>query len=562
MNELITAEQAQAARESAEARLATLRAQAEATAMEQTIKLLESPQPVPVPWQEYPSYDDWGMGLGGVRRPYIWTNPDDYADGRCLPLYENAMDVRRARAESRTMFAQFPAARGLLRKLSDYIIGTGWDFAVKPKEQFKKDPTAIALAHKVQAVLDRHLEANKFVGRLDRELHEQSRIDGDAMPTLYMEGDCVRIEPTDPACILEPAEKTQLQRMLRSDHKLNYWWHGVHTLHNQRMRRDDVSRPMGYHAVFDRLGDQWDYLPSSRVEHIKRNVPRLARVGYPDLKFIQMEIEASAKLRRNTAEGAAILAAIVMIREHAEGTSRSSIERMVQESSTSSYNRQAQGITQTAFNQRVAPGTIKDVPNGMKSMLGPLGTLNSPVYVEVEQHLLRMIASLYSMPEFVYSSDASNGTYSSTLVASDPFVKYCELEQALYGDHYVGLNWKALRMHCEAGQLRGCSWDQIVQLLVIESEYASPASGDKLEQAQGNKILHDAGILSKRTWAADAGYDLDEEVANGAKETVTPGYDANGMPLLDPNKQLGIAPVSPRMEALAARAIASLVEGR
>ena len=512
-----------------------------------------------MPWQEYPAFDNWGMAPAGTMRPYLWTNPDDYADGRCLPLYENAQDVRRARAESRLLFAQFPSARSLLRKLSDYIIGTGWDFTVKPKEKFKKDPTALALAAVVQDVLDKTLEYNDFVGSLDRELHEQSRIDGAALPTLYMEDANVRIEPTDPACILEPAEKRPLERMARTSHKLNAWWHGVHTTFSQAMKRDDVTRPLGYHAVFDRIGDQWDYLPATRVEHIKRNVPRIARVGYPDLKFIQTELELSGKLRRNTAEGAAILAAIVMIREHAEGTSKSSIERMVSGDSTSTYNRQTQSGVQTAYNQRVAPGTIKDIPNGMKAMTGPMGTLNQPIYVEVEQHLLRVIASLYSMPEFVYSSDASNGTYSSTLVASDPFVKYCELEQALYGGHYVCLAWKAMRMHTEGGLLRGRSWEQIRAMLDIVAEYASPASGDKTEQAQANKILHDAGIMSKRTWASDAGLDLDEEIANGAKETVTPGFDANGVPVVDPNRAPTVP--SPRMEALAAKAIASLTEG-
>lgn len=160
--------------------------------------------------------------------------------------------------------------------------------------------------------------------------------DGDALPTLYMEDANVRIEPTDPACILEPAAKRPLERMTRTSHKLNSWWHGVHTTFSQALKRDDVTRPLGYHAVFDRVGDQWDYLPATRVEHIKRNVPRIARVGFPDLKFIQTELELSGKLRRNTAEGAAILAAIVMIREHAEGTSKSSIERMVSGDSTSS----------------------------------------------------------------------------------------------------------------------------------------------------------------------------------------------------------------------------------
>lgn len=561
MNELETAKAAQA---TAESRLATLEATARAEALEQTIRLLESPQPVTVPWSEYPAFDNWGMAPQGFQPPYIWTNPDDFAEGRCLPLYQNAQDVRRFRAEARNLVGFFPSARGLLRKLSDYVIGTGWEFTVKPKKRHANNPAAMALAASVQAVLDQHLEFNNFVGNLDREIHEQSRIDGDCFPTLYLEeigrDKYVRIELTDPGCILEPAEKRPLERMMRTGHKLNGWWHGVHTTFHQQLKRDDVTRPLGYHAVFDRLGDQWDYLPANRVEHIKRNVPKLARVGYSDFKIVQTELEAAAKVRKNTAEGVAILAAIVMWREHAEGTSKSSIERMVQENATSSYQRNSTENTRTIYNERTRPGTVKDIPHGMTVKSGPLGTLNQPIYVEVEKHILRIAGNTWSMPEYMSTGDASNANYSSTLVAESPFVKYCEQEQAYYGGHYIRLHWKALKMHCDAGQLQGHSWAQICEMLDIDAEYKSPASRDQVALAQTNQILHDKGILSKRTWAADAGLDLDEEIANGAKEDPTPGFDANGVPVVDPNRAVMLP--SQRTEALAARALSYLTEGR
>ncbi len=546
-------------------KLEAMQAIAETALLERSIALMESPQPVAVPWSEYPAFDNWGMAPTGFQPPYIWTNPDDFSEGRCLPLYQNAQDVRRFRAESRTLVSFFPSAKGLLRKLSDYVIGTGWEFTVKPKKRFKNNPAAEALAASVQSVLDQHLEFNSFVGNLDREIHEQSRVDGDCFPTLYLEEigreKHVRIELTDPGCILEPAEKQPLERMCRTSHKLNGWWHGVHTTFHPLLKRDDVVRPLGYHAVFDRLGDQWDYLPANRVEHIKRNVPRLARVGYSDFKIVQTDLESSAKVRRNTAEGVAILAAIVMFREHAEGTSQSSIERMVSDNATSSYQRNSTENARTISNERVRPGTIKDSPHGMTTKAGPLGTLNQPIYVEVEKHILRIAGNTWSMPEYMSTGDASNANYSSTLVAESPFVKYCEQEQAYYGGHYIRLHWKALKMHCEAGQLMGHSWAQICTMLDIDAEYKSPASRDQAALAQTNQILHDKGILSKRTWAADAGLDLDEEIANGAKETITPGFDPKtGAPLVDPNKAPMMAP-SPRMEALAAGAIKALVEG-
>jgi hypothetical protein len=506
------------AHKEAETKLATIRLQAEAMAMQQQLALLESPQPVRVPWSEYPSYDHWGLLGSGYERPYIWTQPEDRTEGRYRPLYENAFDVRRIRAESRGMVELFPVAQGALHKLSDYIIGNGWDFTVQPKKEYEDDPTATQIAFAIQKQVDKLLEYNQFIGGLDRELHEQSRTDGDAFPALYPEDDCVRIEPVDPGCIVEPASNRPLERWLKTEHKLNGWWHGVHTLWNPQLKRDDVSRPVGYHAVFDNIGDQWDYLPIQRVEQIKRNVGRLGRVGVPDFLTVMQDLENEAKLRRNTAVGAAILAAIVGIRQHAEGATQSTVESMVSGSATSSYQRVIDNGSRTTQVQNVAPGTVKDIPKGMEWLSGPMGSLNQPVYIEVDQHLLRIIGTKWSFPEFLISGDASNANYSSTLVAESPFVKYCEGEQAFYAMHFERLIWKALAMLSKMGQLRGYNWQQIITVLNISAEYTSPASRDKYQQAQTNQILVDAGVMSKRSWANDSGLDYDEEQQNLSAE--------------------------------------------
>lgn len=547
MNDLTTLSQVHSAQDAlheAQARVTVAKLNAEALTYERTAALLESPQPVVVPWNEYPGFDEWPRNTGFARRPYFNTSPEDRTGGRYRPIYEDAADVRRIRAQARSMVELYPVSRALLRKLSDYIIGTGWDFVVKPKRHYKNDPRAMQLAAQVQAALDKHLEYNNFVGNLDREIHEQSRMDGDTFATLYAEEENVRIELTDPACILEPAQPQPLERMLRQGHKLNLWHHGVHTQFNRQLKRDDVTRPIGYHAVFDNLGDQWDYLPASRVEHVKRNLGQAARVGVSDFFFVQQDLETEAKLRRNTAEGAAILAAIVMIRQHAEGTTRSSIESMVSDGASSSYQRQGATTASTRYNEQAVPGTIKDIPFGMTATTGPMGQLRSPVYIEVDQHLLRTAGNLWSMPEYMSTGDASNANYSSTLVAESPFVKYAEAEQAYYGGHYERLHWKALKIHCETGALKGVPFQLLCEMLEINGEYKSPASRDPVALAGVHQVYSDMGVMSKRTVAADAGLDLDEELANGAKE-------AAPEPVMLP-------PGQKQLESLAADALRSL----
>jgi hypothetical protein len=505
------------AHKAAQTRLNTLKLTAEAKLIEQQIALLESPQPVPVPWHEYPAYDTWGMSQG--QRPYIWTSPDDRSEGRYRPYYEDAFDVRRQRAEARTLCALFPVAKSALQKLSDYIIGSGWDFVAQPKKRYKNDPTAIKLAATIQAKVDRVLEYNHFVGHMDRQIHESSRMDGDAFPTLYPEGDCVRIEPVDPGCIVEPQDKKPLEGYLGTSHRLNGWWHGVHTTWNPALRRDDSTRPLGFHAVFDNLGDQWDYLPTNRVEQIKRNVGDDARVGVSDFLPVLTDLENEAKLRRNTAVGAAILAAIVGIRQHAEVSTQSTVENMVSSSATGTYQKVlGDGGTRTTQQQHVAPGTIKDIPKGMEWLTGPMGQLNQPVYIEVGGYILRIVGGIWSMPEFLITGDASNANYSSTLVAESPFVKYCEGQQGEYASSFERLLWKALALLHRMGQLCQYDWSIVCRMIEINAEYSSPASRDKLQQAQANQILVDAGVMSKRTWANDSGLDYDEEQANQTEE--------------------------------------------
>jgi hypothetical protein len=500
------------ARAEAQAKLEAITATVEARAMEKTLALIESPQPVVVPWTEYPGFDEYG-GATSRSRPYYWSAIDDRTEGRWRPQYESDNDLRRMRAESRRFKAFFPVAEAALETLTNYVIGPGFEFNAQPKP----GKPECELVGMVQSVIDRFLEYNDFNGSLDREIHVDSRIDGDVFATLYPEETDVRIELVSPDSIVEPARPEPLNRMLGTGHKLNQWWLGVHTLWNQHLKCDDSARPLGYHAVFDHHGDQWDYLPSVRVEHIKRNVGRKARRGVGDFDIIARDLELNAKLLRNTAEGAAILAAIVMIRQHPPGVTRSSIESMVSNSATTTYERQVASGTRTTNVEQMRPGTVKDVPNGMQAMLGPLGSLNSPVYIEVDKHILRRIWHRWNAPEML-TGDASNANYASSLVAEGPFVKSREGDQGKYGAHFVNLIWKALKMYHAAGAFGVVTWQQLREYITINAKGPEVASRDKLQQAQVNEILHRNKIISKRTWAAETGLDYDEELDELAQE--------------------------------------------
>lgn len=491
----------------AKQRLAEVRERIEEAEAETLLRMLESPQQVQVPWNQYPQYEDF---INGFKAPYIFTDIRDRTEDRYRPFYENNNDLRRMRARARSMEALFPVAIGLRDRLTEYVIGKGCTVEAQPKT---KEAGEIAKA--AQAEIDTFLEYNKFVGGLDQELHRKSFVEGEAFPTLYAEDDNVRCELTDPDAIVEPANKRELERHFKCSHKLNHWWLGVHTHYNHTLKRDDVTRPVGYHAAFDVEGNEWDYFPANRVEHVKLNVGRDARRGWGSYEPVIEDLEHLYKIKRNTAIGAAILAAIVLIRQHAPGVTGSTIQNMVKGNASASYQRE-NGSTRNV--EATAPGTVKDIPSGMEAMLGPLGTLRSPVYIEVAQFVCRMIAVHKNIPEFMISGDASNSNLNSATMAYESFVRSRQSEQGVFVMALESLIWKALYMRWTQKAFGNIGWKQFSAAIQVKVTLPEVASKDSEKQSRENEVLNRMGVKSKRTIAAELNLDYDEEQREIARE--------------------------------------------
>ena len=89
---------------------------------------------------------------------------------------------------------------------------------------------------------------------------------------------------------------------------------------------------------------------------------------------------------------------------------------------------------QTTNFRRYAPGTILDAMAGTDYEF-PAAAIDAASYVAVLQAELRAIAARLVMPEFMFTSDASNANYSSTMVAEGPAVKmFDRLQQDMIED--------------------------------------------------------------------------------------------------------------------------------
>jgi len=238
-------------------------------------------------------------------------------------------------------------------------------------------------------------------------------------------------------------------------------------------------------------------------------------------------------LRRNTGEGAAIQAAIAFIRQHAPGTAPSSIENFASNTRTGYYNKSTVDGTKQTHTRKYNSGTILDIPAGQLYHAGPMGSQSqSPIYIEVAGYLLRSIGLNWCMPEYIISGDASNANFSSTLVSESPFVKAREREQQFYARHFKRLMWKAIRIAYEAGFFSNVTWDELQKAVNIDVTTPDVATRDRLQNAQEKQILNQSRVISKRTWASEAGYDYDEEQRNMEDEPqettpIIPGFESN-----------------------------------
>ncbi len=481
--------------------------------------LVEHYDAVPHAVDRFRTSDPHFFANGFPHRHAPWSLRSDREEGKFFPLYENEMDLSRIRGKSRNLAAFTSTTIGAVEALKNYVYGTGFTYTVQEAEGVEAEE----LAKQAQKIIDTFIETNDFSGVIDVENHQRSREDGEAFIHLLNDGPQIIVDMIEPDNVTEPANKREIEEWLTDTNRIDIlafepsWKFGILT------PKRHTHKTLGYHVVFDQSGNDWEFVPEQRMVHIKRNVPRKAKRGVSDYVPVWEDIEAEARLRKNTAEGAAIQAAIAFIREHVPGVSKNDIEDFVAGTATGNYDKTIQDGTRTTQYEKFQPGTVKDIPEGMKYHAGPMGTLRSPIFIEVAQFILRSIGQRWSFPEFIISGDASNANFASTLVAESPFVKARECDQGFYKRHDMQLMWKVLRLAWEIGILKG-DWQQIRQSIEIKIDAPEVASRDKLKQAQTDEIEQRMGTLSRRTIAAERGRDFDEELRNMADdEDPTPG---------------------------------------
>lgn len=516
-----------------------------------------------------------GLPIRSRRITSLW----DRDDGRYHPYYEHEYQLRAQRSVCRQLGTFTAVAVGAMQALQVYVMGGEWDYEVVPR--YGQEVPA-GFIDEVQRVVDELLEKNSFIGGLDNEVHDASREDGDSLVAMYAAPDGLcDMRRIDADNLRAPDSSANLDRWLGTDWRTPAnnpafsWSFGVLTGWDDRMKRIDHARSLGYHVVYDETGREYDFLPSwpmqggdlaDRCGHlVKRNTPAAAKRGISDYFPVITDLEREDKLNTNLSVGAAALAAIAWIEEMPAGTTRdqaeSSLSNAIDDFSRAIALNKKPGDTRTVQNLR--PGSVPKVSAGRVYHEGPLGQGRSPIYIAVRQAIVRRIETRWLMPEYIITADASNANYASTLVSGTPFIKAREGEQNGYKCDFREIMFKALKFAHDAGRFRRfvSTWQAFMELVDLTVTPPPIASEDKKTMLEEKFGIYDRGAMDANEMRTAFRMEPKEELEGktGSGQGANP-FGAGTPSLTSPPAVL--VAHSQKLESLAARALLGISNRR
>lgn len=244
---------------------------------------------------------------------------------------------------------------------------------------------------------------------------------------------------------------------------------------------------------------------ADQLQHRKANVDGNVKRGLPLFYPVRKNLRRAEKLLRNMSTVAEIQSAIALIRKHRTAT-RTAVQQFTTARDGAGPN-EAGGRFGSV--RRFAPGTILDTYGNIDYDF-PAAALDASSYVSVLQAELRAIAARLVMPEFMLTSDASNGNYASTLVAESPALRMFQRMQARQISDDRAVLLRVIDNAVRAGRLDPTVREEIV----IQIEAPSLSVRDGKSEAETFAIEYANGILSPQTWSLKRGLDFDREQAN------------------------------------------------
>lgn len=446
----------------------------------------------------------------------------DRQHGANWPVWRTDQELSRHRQASRMLCAQNGYAQGLIRNLTNYIIGEGMQYKIVSKHLVDADrdtpgvqDPAMVQRHidQCQKVLDKWLEVNRWnVASCShdsthpvsdsRETETFRRVirDGEAYLRFFESDDgLLRVRFIEPEQIVNPPGVGYQDG----------WSFGVQ---HQVDPVEDVENRVAYHLQYispdeaHRQKEWGEVVSASEVIAIMApGTDSTVKRGFPMLSFGVLDaLDRAAKLQRNASIGAAIRAATAEIWQHSFGT-QSQISSLATSLRETTMENPRTGATENV--ERIHPGAIRRIPEGQQLVGHPPDQTNS--FLAGVQGDLRLANSAFSAPEY-WTGDASNGNYASLQESSAPTVLMGQVNQGHFIRAFQRAAWRALRYASETGHLDS----DALRWVTVQVTGPKVLHRNEAEVANVNNVYLQNRIKSPQLVQQELGLDPEIEAAN------------------------------------------------
>ncbi len=497
-------------------------------------------------WDDYSSFG--GQDLWDRIRPHSQAErgytvppsyPSDRRHGADWPIYRNQFELDRYHQESRVRVASNSFARGLLRHLTNNVIGKGYSYKVQGlghdgkalatdllQAEADTDPT-LADLHKIvmatQKMVDEFLRENRWNGTVDpqdrgalagtreREIFRTVQVDGECFLRFHRyAGGKTKVRFIDVSQVRDGGgHLVQDGWFLGIQHQMHPF-EDIETILAYSVYWPDPAAKGGVEGAQD-LSDKgtYDHVDARDVLHLKGpDTPSNVNHGLPLFIFdVGSALDRAARLQRNTSAAAAVRAAIAETWQYDTAT-QAQIQSMTDALKEHDIQNVETGKTEPI--ERVWPGMIRRGPKGAE--LAQPSQDNTPNFLQGVQGDLQEACAATGVPSFAIG-DVSSGNYSNYESASFPPVQNATCEQEYYKAAFCRAVWKAIEWAAEEGRLPR----DVCERVTLTVDAPAVLHRNELEKAQEDTALIQAGIKDRQTAAAERGLDWKVVEANNAE---------------------------------------------
>jgi hypothetical protein len=440
----------------------------------------------------------------------------------------DAIDQATQRKEATKAFYKNAHARNIVRLITKYVVGRG--FSVTPESTVPM----------VREYWDLFKKVNKMILKR-REIVRRALSTGEAFLRFFppSDTDVPLIRFMNPDYIQEP-DDPKLKALIKGNAS-----HGIET------NSDDIEDVLAYWYKGERID-------ASEVYHIKILVDSDVKRGRSYLEVVLPLLAMYTGWLKDRMKLNKVRAVVGLLRKVTGGSSTQTANIADQDKTTKNTN--PDGSSQMRMPEGVSVFTTKNVDYDMKSP-----NLQASDVQHDGRALLLAVSAGVGLPEFMVTSDASNSSYASTMVAEGPAVMEIEDWQDFFGFHFGEIFKKVIETGIASGQIPEKAstedWvektDKDGNLMMEKVTVVKPVSTEAVisfpdvavndieKETKALLLQLNAELVSTRTASSKLGYDYEKEQAQRLKDGETDTGDTEDEPDedADDNEERGTEPV-------------------